>query len=117
METQSPVITIDHNIIREWAINHNGSPAVFPHQNALQKNLAIGFADDLSKDMQAVSWDEWFRIFEDRKLAFIYKKRSGRTEMHPFYELVSRQEQTDRHLQSPGEANLDKHINFPELEE
>lgn len=31
--------------------------------------------------------------------------------------MESKEKQTDRHLDTPSEANRDKHINFPEVEE
>ncbi len=70
--------TTNHGEIRRWAEKRGGQPAVIDHPNALADKRGIridfpGKRDDAIKDItHPVSWDEFFRLFEDQQLLLAY---------------------------------------------
>ena len=105
--------TTDHRTIQEWADKYRGNPAILQDLPSDQKEILISFFGlHHMETMKPVAWEEWFNLFEDQKLVLLYNDFINAGEQAPYYKLVPRGEITDRHLQSPGEANLDKHINF-----
>ncbi len=87
----SAKLTTDHATIRRWVEERGGTPARV-------KGTGDGGGDpgilriDLPGDgpdpnLEAISWDEWFKAFEDNRLAFLYEDDR---ESH-FNKLVSRE--------------------------
>lgn len=77
--------TIDHEAIKRWAMMHQGNPQCINHVQAEGDKVGIrinfpGPDDDtfLSDDHppKDISWDEFFRIFDDQGLAFVYEEES-----------------------------------------
>jgi hypothetical protein len=88
-------ITIDHDEIKHWAEDRGGIPAVVkrthrqgPDAEGILRIDFPGYGDDRALDH--ISWDEWFKIFDERKLAFLLQKRKVNGEMSTFNKLVSR---------------------------
>jgi hypothetical protein len=68
--------TTHHEVIRQWAEERGGSPATVEgteHGDHLGV-LRIDFGGDDSK-LRRVSWDEWFKTFDSRRLNFIYQEQ------------------------------------------
>jgi hypothetical protein len=75
------LVTTDHDTIRNWAEERKATPATVPdteHGDHLGV-LRFDFPGYGGEDLRHVSWDEWFRTFDARKLTFIYQehKRDG----------------------------------------
>lgn len=70
------LITRDHDVIRRWAEERKADPAVVPGAPYLLRFDFPGYDADLDH----VSWDDWFRIFDERDLEMIYQEhlRNGR---------------------------------------
>ncbi len=70
--------TTDHEEIKRWAEARGGQPAVIDHPNAQADKRGIridfpGKRDDAIKDLtHPVSWNEFFRIFDDQQLLLAY---------------------------------------------
>jgi hypothetical protein len=63
--------TTDHAIIKKWAEARNGKPA----KVAATKGggiLRIDF-DEPEDSLEPITWDEFFKVFDQRKLAFLYQ--------------------------------------------
>ena len=63
--------TIDHAEIRRWVDERGGLPAV-----AIVKNYDVPFID-FGLDVpltRRVQWDEWLRLFEEQRYAFVCKE-------------------------------------------
>ena len=43
-----------------------------------------------SGTLRPVSWDEWFRVFDERDLAFLYQDRTSDGKISRFFKLVER---------------------------
>jgi hypothetical protein len=65
--------TKDHQIIREWIDERQGAPAVIRNSNSHTGNspLRIKF-DETTDELQEISWEEFFKIFDEQELTFLY---------------------------------------------
>lgn len=84
-------ITTDHDTIRKWAESRDGKPAAVAetHTGKDAGILRIMFSDEAENDgLEEVGWDEFFKTFEDRGLAFLYqdetKSDHGTSRFHKF---------------------------------
>nr|WP_278388912.1 hypothetical protein [Brucella intermedia] len=64
-------ITRDHDKIRRWVEDRNGHPAMVDtgKEGGI---LRIDFAEK-DEDLEEIDWDDFFAIFDDRNLAFLYE--------------------------------------------
>ena len=69
--------TIDHDEIRAWAESHRARPVIVKStrkgEGMALLQLHFGQADDR---LQEISWEDFFKIFEERNLAFLYQDRT-----------------------------------------
>jgi hypothetical protein len=71
------LVTRNHEVITRWADARNGRPATIQgteHEGrpgVLRFNFP-GFAE--SGKLQEISWEQWFRSFDERGLNFIYQE-------------------------------------------
>jgi hypothetical protein len=85
--------TTDHDEIRRWAEEHDGKPAIVKgtEDGGGGGVLRIDFPGGASGDQfEHVDWDEWFRIFDESKLAALYQEQKASGEDSTFFKLVSR---------------------------
>jgi hypothetical protein len=74
-------VTTDHDTIRRWAESHGGKPAAVDrtHKGDDVGIIRIMFPKAPNSEhghLVEISWDEFFREFEERQLALIYEKDS-----------------------------------------
>jgi|GEM_PF-3619647 len=116
MATQT-VTTTDHNVIRSWAEARNAQPARWKPAVSAQHPYDILIAlneKEAHLQVDKISWEEWFQVFERGQLCFTYTTDDPQDH---YYQLGSREKPIDPQLQAPVVANQDKHINFRELED
>jgi hypothetical protein len=82
--------TTDHAKIKKWAEKHGGKPAAVDrtHRKGDVGIIRIMFpksAQSEHEHLVEISWDEFFKEFDERKLALIYESDSM------FSKLVSRE--------------------------
>lgn len=68
--------TTHHEVIRQWAEERDGTPATVEgteHGDHLGV-LRIDFGGNDS-NLRRVSWEEWFKTFDGRRLNFIYQEQ------------------------------------------
>jgi hypothetical protein len=75
------LVTTNHEVIRRWAEDRGAQPATVPgteHGEHLGV-LTLDFPGYGGEKLRHVSWDEWFRTFDERRLNFIFqdKKKDG----------------------------------------
>ncbi len=66
--------TKDHEEIRKWAESRGGHPARVKGTGEKQKGgglLRIDFGEP-EESLEQISWDEFFEIFDDRGVTFLY---------------------------------------------
>jgi len=88
-------LTTDHQTIRQWAEQHGGKPAAVDetHRGDDVGIIRVMFPKAPQSEHErlvAISWDEFFREFEDHQLALVYDPDSM------FSKLVSRDEAAQR---------------------
>jgi hypothetical protein len=85
--------TTDHEEIRRWVEEHDGKPSLVRGTESDDGSgvLRIDFPGGAGEDrLEHVSWDDWFRTFDDRDLAFLYQERKASGEDSTFFKLVNR---------------------------
>jgi hypothetical protein len=81
--------TTDHEEVRRWAEAHGGQPAVVKDTEILRIDFPGGAGED---ELEHISWDEWFEIFERNELALVYQEQKSGGDDSTFHRLVSRSE-------------------------
>lgn len=81
--------TTDHDTIRQWAEARNGHPARVKDSGDNGGLLRIDF-NEPEERLEEISWDEFFRIFEENKLAFLYQDKLEDGATSRFNKLVAR---------------------------
>jgi hypothetical protein len=85
--------TTDHEEIRRWVEEHGGKPArVRGTGNGEGAGvLRIDFPGGSGEEsLEHISWDDWFRTFDENRLAFLYQEEKASGEDSTFSKLVSR---------------------------
>ncbi len=91
---QSAKLTTDHEQIRRWVEERGGHPATVKRTGRGRQQAGIiridfpGFSGVQS--LKPIDWDEWFQMFEERQLAFLYQDRTAAGKQSRFNKLVSR---------------------------
>jgi len=85
--------TTDHDTIRRWVEERGGRPArVKDTGNGDDPGILRidypGRGDDDA--LEGISWDDFFRAFEENRLAFLYQEETADGEESRFSKLVSR---------------------------
>jgi hypothetical protein len=66
--------TIDHDIIRRWADQRGGRPS---RVKGSRDGGILRFDFDSSEtNLEEISWEEFFEIFEKSDLAFLYQDKT-----------------------------------------
>ncbi|HET7618231.1 MAG TPA: hypothetical protein VFK20_06955 [Vicinamibacterales bacterium] len=92
MASAEPVT--DHRRIREWAEARGAKPACVKGTGGKQDPGMIrldfpGYSGEES--LQAISWDDWFKAFDDNGLALLIQEETAGGERSNFNKLVSRE--------------------------
>ncbi|TQJ39681.1 Rho termination factor-like protein [Arthrobacter sp. SLBN-112] len=80
--------TTHHEVIRQWAEERGGVPATVDgteHGDHLGV-LRIDFRDK-DANLREVSWEEWFKTFDERRLNFIYQEQRTDGNQSNFFRL------------------------------
>jgi hypothetical protein len=84
--------TTDHETIRRWSEERRGRPArVKGTGNGEPGILRIDFPEEEDDEsLEEIPWEEFFKAFEENKLAFVYEDETAGGEVSRFYKLVRR---------------------------
>jgi hypothetical protein len=85
--------TTDHDKIQRWIESRQGRPAQVrgTEDPSGEGILRVDFREP-DERLEQLSWDEFFRTFEDRKLAFLYQDKTGDGKTSRFFKFVRRAE-------------------------
>ncbi|MHB8994925.1 MAG: hypothetical protein ACYC63_06730 [Armatimonadota bacterium] len=86
-------VTTDHEAIKKWAEERQGKPSrVAGTGDGDAGLLRIDFPDYGNEGkLEEISWDDFFKKFEDEKLAFLYQEEKKDGEQSRFNKLVARE--------------------------
>jgi hypothetical protein len=89
-------VTTNHEEIRKWVEARGGKPARV--KGTGDENdpglLRIDFEEPggaRDERLEPISWDEWFRKFDENKLAFLYQEETAQGQPSRFFKLVKRE--------------------------
>ncbi len=84
--------TTDHETIRKWAEDRAGVPATVrgTEEDDDPGVLRIDFPEGAGEEsLEHISWDEWFRKFDESDLCFLYQEEKATGEGSMFFKLIS----------------------------
>jgi anaerobic selenocysteine-containing dehydrogenase len=81
--------TTDHEEIRKWAEERDGHPALIKTKGK-GGVLRIDFGEK-EEEFEEISWDEFFDIFDQNDLAFLYQDKTQSGDTSRFNKFVERQ--------------------------
>lgn len=109
MSSHSSKRTTNHNEIRRWAESRGAKPACVKGTggNGDPGMIRLDFPGYSGADsLQEISWDDWFRAFDDNELALLYQEETAGGERSNFNKLVSRDSGDDaRHQSSHNDSS------------
>ena len=84
------VQTTDHDQIRQWVEERGGRPARVKgaEEGGL---LRIDFGEPEER-LEEISWEDFFAIFDESKLSFLYQEEADNGKNSRFNKFVSREE-------------------------
>ena len=85
--------TTNHDEIRKWVEAHDGRPVTVKGTGDKDEPgvLRIDFPGGAGNDrLEEISWDEWFKKFDENKLAFLYQEKKADGSDSTFFKLVNR---------------------------
>jgi hypothetical protein len=85
-------VTTNHDEITQWVEERNGQPAIVKGtENGRSALLRIDYPGFTGEEtLEAVSWQEFFRIFDENNLAFLYQNRTADGDLSRFSKLIDR---------------------------
>lgn len=93
MSESSSKTTTDLKTIQKWAEERDGKPTRVKSTGDKKGGglLRINFPGYLGEDtLEEISWEEWYKTFEDRELAFLYQEETAGGKESRFFKLVNR---------------------------
>lgn len=81
--------TTDHDEIQKWIESRNGHPARVRNGVGRGGILRVDFGEP-EEGLEPIEWKQFFEIFDDRKLAFLYQEKTESGGNSRFSKFVSR---------------------------
>lgn len=97
MATAESKITTDHNVIRKWAEQRQGTPATVKSTGDAEQPglLRIDFPGYSGEGrLEPISWDDFFDKFDESGLAFLYQDQLKGGATSRFFKFVRRDSHT-----------------------
>lgn len=85
--------TTDHNKIKKWAEERDGKPALVKGTEDSNKGggiLRINFPGGAEDSLENISWEEFFEIFDERDLEFLYQEQTKDGGESRFFKFVNK---------------------------
>jgi hypothetical protein len=80
--------TTDHDKIQKWAKERKGRPSVIRTEGK-GGVLRIDFGER-EEEFEEIDWEEFFKIFDENKLAFLYQDKTNDGKTSRFNKFVAR---------------------------
>lgn len=80
--------TTDRDTIKRWAEERQGRPSVI-RTDEPGGILRFDFGEK-EEEFEQIDWDEFFRIFEDNRLAFLFQDRTEDGSLSRFNKFIQR---------------------------
>ncbi len=90
----SSKVTTDHETIRRWAEERGGRPARVKGTGGQEGGDDVGLLrfdfGEPDESLEPISWEEFFREFENEKLAMVYQDTTREGQESRFFKFVRR---------------------------
>ncbi|WP_447002217.1 hypothetical protein ACRAKI_21035 [Saccharothrix isguenensis] len=86
---QRSLITTDHEVIRKCAERRGARPATLPGHGDRTAVLRLDLPGYGSHNLRHIGWDEWFAMFDARRLHFVYRHQRSDGSPSNFFRLES----------------------------
>jgi hypothetical protein len=83
------LVTKSHEVIQRWAEKRGATPATATRRGGDPATLRFDFPGYGGGDLEKITWDEWFHVFDDRNLNFIYQEHKADGSESNFFQLES----------------------------
>jgi hypothetical protein len=86
--------TRNHDVIKKWAEERNATPATIEgtehddHLGVLRFDFP-GYDSSKNSKLKQVSWDEWFKTFDDRQLVMLFQEKLSNGNQSNFFHMDS----------------------------
>jgi hypothetical protein len=92
MTSHSSNTTTDLKEIRKWAEKRGGKPTKVKGAGNDKEGeglLRLDFPGYSGGDsLEEISWEEWYKIFQDKELAFLYQDKTSEGKESRFFKLI-----------------------------
>ena len=85
--------TTDHNTIKKWVEARDGKPAVVKGTGDNGKGgglLRINFPGGAEDSLENIDWDQFFTIFDENNLEFLYQEETKDGGESRFFKFVGK---------------------------
>ena len=85
--------TTNHDTIRKWIEDRDGRPSIVKSTGDGKKGgglLRVDFREK-EEEFEEIEWDEFFKIFDNNKLAFLYQDKTKDGKTSRFNKFVERE--------------------------
>ncbi|MEY4669347.1 MAG: hypothetical protein RL518_2046 [Pseudomonadota bacterium] len=85
--------TTDHDEIQNWIEQRGGVPSIVraTHERAGSGILRVDFPEEEPDEgLEEIGWDEFFKIFDRNKLAFLHQDQTASGQESRFCKFVAR---------------------------
>ena len=84
--------TTDHDEIKQWIEERQGRPTVVEGTQGKDGEgiLRVDFREPDDK-LHEIAWDEFFKTFDDQKLAFLHQDKTADGHVSRFFKFVHRE--------------------------
>lgn len=88
--------TTDLKEIKKWAEEREGKPSIVKGTEDSKNDggvLRINFPGYRGEDtLEEISWDEWYKIFKERDLEFLYQDKTADGKESRFFKLINKKD-------------------------
>jgi len=85
--------TTDQTKIIKWTEKRGGKPAVvdtIDDTRSANGLLKIKFSDSKNESLSTISWDNFFEIFENNQLEFLFQESTKNGDQSRFFKFIER---------------------------
>ncbi len=84
--------TTAHDVIQRWADEREGKPSIIRLDG--KNRLRVDFGEP-EEGLEQITWGEFFTIFDDKNLEFVYEEETADGEQSLYYKFIDRDSPRD----------------------
>jgi hypothetical protein len=105
MNYSSLHITTNFHIIKKWVEERGGKPARIRTNVSELTGLRIFYPQIAEPGLEQITWNQFFDVFAEDNLAFMYQANVDEHNQSTFYKLVRREDYVDELVQEEKEED------------